>query len=124
MKEYWLTAPEDHDYPAAANYLSLIFFSVGDVTEIVGKLKKASIVTFKAKDILRASELPPLDLKQPEVAEDLQKIKEKKKLSPILLVRGNHHKNQKLIIADGYHRVCASYINDGNQDIPCKIISF
>jgi hypothetical protein len=26
-----------------------------------------------------------------------------------------------LQIADGYHRVCASYLTDENTDIPCRL---
>jgi hypothetical protein len=27
-----------------------------------------------------------------------------------------------LTIADGYHRICASYLIDENADIPCRIV--
>ena len=37
-------------------------------------------------------------------------------LSPVLLVRGT-----PLWVADGYHRVCASYHIDENTSIPCRI---
>ena len=39
-------------------------------------------------------------------------------LSPILLVRGDFATGVPLQIADGYHRVCASYHTDENTDIP------
>jgi hypothetical protein len=52
------------------------------------------------------------------VASDLAKIKKGKQLSPILLVRGDYLAGQPLQIADGYHRVCASYHTDENTDIP------
>jgi hypothetical protein len=41
-------------------------------------------------------------------------------LSPILLLRGGE--GHPLIVADGYHRVCASYWIDENTDIPCILI--
>jgi hypothetical protein len=41
-------------------------------------------------------------------------------LSPILLLRGDDA--HPLIMADGYHRVCASYWIDENTDIPCILI--
>jgi len=41
-------------------------------------------------------------------------------LSPILLLRGDD--DHPLIVADGYHRVCASYWIDENTDIPCILI--
>jgi disulfide oxidoreductase YuzD len=70
----------------------------------------------KAKDILRASELPLLAKDNIHVKENLQKVKKGKKLSPVLLVR-----DSKLIIADGYHRVCAIYYLSEDLQVPCRI---
>ena len=39
----------------------------------------------------------------------------------MLLVRGDLALGLALQIADGYHRVCASYHTDENTDIPCRI---
>jgi hypothetical protein len=41
----------------------------------------------------------------------------------VLLVRGDLALGQALQIADGYHRVCASYHIDENTDIPFRIVS-
>ena len=54
----------------------------------------------------------------PHVAADLAKIKKGQPLSPILLIRGDLTSGVPLQIADGYHRVCASYHTDENTDIP------
>ena len=51
---------------------------------------------------------------------DLLKISSGKALSPILLLRGDD--DHPLIVADGYHRVCASYWIDENTDIPCILV--
>jgi hypothetical protein len=67
--------------------------------------------------------LPLLPADDAHVARDLKKIKKGKQLSPILLVRGNLTTDVALQIADGYHRVCASYHTDENDDIPVKIVS-
>ena len=117
----WGTEPDEHDYPAAADYLALLA-KPGQVNEIVAALKKAPIVYKKAKDLLRASRLALLPVDNPHVAADLAKIKKAKKLSPILLVRGDLANDVALQIADGYHRVCASYHTDENTDIPVKIV--
>lgn len=66
----------------------------------------------------RAARLPLLPVDNPHVASDLAKIKTAKQLSPILLVRGDFPAGIPLQIADGYHRVCASYHTDENTDIP------
>ena len=52
----WKTEPDDHDYPAAADYLALLA-DAATVEAIVDELKSAPIVYKKAKDILRASRL-------------------------------------------------------------------
>ena len=116
----WLTAPEDHDYPAAASYLSLLASSSG-VTALVTALKSAPTVTFKAKDVLRAARLDLLPPDNPHVASDLKKVRAGKALAPILAVRGDLDAGVAMQIADGYHRVCASYYTDENTDIPCRV---
>jgi hypothetical protein len=117
----WGTEPDEHDYPAAADYLALIA-SPAQVSQVVAALKSAPIVYKKAKDLLRASRLALLPLDNAHVASDLAKIKKGKPLSPILVVRGDLVTDMPLQIADGYHRVCASYHTDENTDIPVKIV--
>lgn len=114
----WLDQPEAHDYAAAKSYLTLLI-EPHDVGVIVGDLMVTQeIQKWAAKDILRASGLELLGFRDPHVAKDLEKIGQGEKLSPILLVRG-----QPLLVADGYHRVCASYHTDENTWVPAKIVS-
>lgn len=123
MAVKWLDAPEDHDYDAAADYLSLL--AEADVTaKTVAALKSADTSRRKAKDILRAGQLALLPETNPHVKADLAKIAAGRKLSPILLVRGNAVDGVALQIADGYHRVCASYLADENTSIPCRLVSW
>jgi hypothetical protein len=119
-KVKWQDEPEEHDYPAAAVYLSLLL-PPGTVAATVASLRDAPITHQKAKDILRASGLTLLGPNNPHVAADLDKIEKDKALSPILLVRGDARTGAPLQIADGYHRVCASYHVDENTDIPCRL---
>ena len=118
--DMWKAAPEEHDYPAAAGYLALLT-GPADVGRLVAALRAAPITHQKAKDILRASGLPLLPPDNPHVAGDLHKIKTGKQLSPVLLVRGDLASGRHLQVADGYHRVCASYHTDENTDIPCQL---
>jgi hypothetical protein len=117
----WKDEPDQHDYPAAASYLALIADPVTADALIAG-LRSAPIAHFKAKDILRASGLPDLPLENVHVAKDVAKVKADKALSPVLLVRGDIHRGYPLQIADGYHRVCASYHLDEDTDIPCRLV--
>lgn len=117
----WQEQPDEHDYPAAAAYLALVA-PAETVSRIVDGLRAAPIMHQKAKDILRASGLSLLDRTNPHVAADLKKIDKGHALSPVLLVRGELAADRRLQIADGYHRVCASYHVDENTDIPCRLV--
>jgi hypothetical protein len=120
-KVHWQAEPEEHDYPAAVAFLSLL--TVDDaVARLVQSLRLASTEYRKAKDILRASRLRLLPLDNPHVSHDLAKIQDGKSLSPVLLVRGDLLSDRPLTIADGYHRVCASYHVDENTDISCRVV--
>jgi hypothetical protein len=113
----WLDAPEEHDYPAALSYLSLLYRPKVAKT-IVERLKASKLVSFKAKDIFRASSLSLLGVSNSHVEKDRQAILNGKALSPILLVRDG----SKIVIADGYYRLCAVYSLDEDAVIPCKIV--
>jgi hypothetical protein len=115
----WLKNPEAHNYPAAHSYLSLIYEET-KVVEFVNKLKAATVKKFKAKDIFRSANVSLLGVSNLHVEKDRKKIKKGIPLSPILLVRDSL--NSKLIIADGYHRLCAIYSFDEDAIIFCKII--
>lgn len=121
MAVKWLDEPEAHDYDAAADYLSLLADD-GAVAHTVAALRTVDTVRRKAKDILRAARLPLLPETNEHVKSDLSKISDGKKISPILLVRGDALTAVRLEIADGYHRVCASYLTDENTDIPCRLV--
>ena len=119
----WADDPEEHDYPAAADYLSLIA-SPKLASRLVEELRAAPTTHHKAKDILRASGLALLERTNPHVASDLRKISKGKPLSPVLLVQGDLVSGTPVQVADGYHRVCASYLTDENTPIPCRVAAF
>jgi hypothetical protein len=115
----WLPEPEEHDYPAALSYLCLLD-DEQTAAGLVEKLKHAPISEFKAKDIFRASGLSLLGVSNTHVEKDQQKIKAGLQLSPLLLIRDSV--NGRVVIADGYHRLCAVYSYDEDAVIPCKIV--
>ncbi|MGH2648912.1 MAG: hypothetical protein ACRDE8_15145 [Ginsengibacter sp.] len=117
MDKFWLSDPQDHDFPAATDYLELLF--TDEESKIfTDRLRKAKTIVKKAKDILRASSLPLLPQDNIHVKQNLKKVKKGNKLSPILLVK----KDNKLIIADGYHRICATYYLSEDLEIPCRLV--
>ena len=115
----WLSEPEEHDYPAALSYLCLIY-DRKSAANLVRRLEKAKPAVFKAKDIFRASRLALLGVSNSHVGNDRKEILANKKISPLLLVRDMA--NGGVIIADGYHRLCAVYAICEDAEIPCRIV--
>jgi hypothetical protein len=122
MADIWKERPDAHDFPAALDYLILLMEEPA-ARKLVAKMHKAPTIHKKAKDLLRASRLPLLPRDNIHVAGDLKKIRKGKALSPVLLVRGNAQGDLPLVVADGYHRICASWYRDENIPIACRIVS-
>ena len=119
----WKGAPDEHDYLAALSYLSLIL-PRRHAERVVDALREEESCTYEASDLLRAAHLPLLPRDDPHVAQDLEKVRKGKALVPILLVGGDLLKNAPLVIADGYHRICAAYHINENLEIPCRIVEW
>jgi hypothetical protein len=116
--EHWKDKPEAQDFPAAESYLSLLIGPAGAARLVKALRKENGLRHYAAKDILRAAGLPLLASDDSEVAADLAKVKLGKKLSPVLLIQGI-----PLWVADGYHRVCASYHLDEKTRVPCRMVA-
>jgi hypothetical protein len=119
-KSLWKLEPDEHDYPAAYDYLTLLL-NEKTARNVVARLRKVPLVHRKAKDILRASDLHLLTSDNEHVAKDMKRVETGTPLSPVLLLRGGLDSARPLIVADGYHRICASHHLDENLDIPCRI---
>ena len=120
--ELWMDKPEKHDYPAAMDYLSLLM-ETKHAAALADRLRRTALIRRSARDILRASGLAVLPKDNPYVARDLKKVRKGKRLSPVLLVQGDIRRGAPLTIADGYHRVCASWYIDQDAVIPCRMVS-
>ena len=116
--EHWKDEPEEQDFPAAESYLSLLIGPDAAAKRAKALRKQQVLQHFAAKDILRAAGLPLLSPDDSEVSADLGKVKAGRKLSPVLLVQG-----VPLWVADGYHRVCASYHLDEKTQVPCRMVA-
>ena len=55
----WLTEPQEHDFPVALDYLTLLF-ELPVANKTVQALRKVTTISKKAQDILRASGLAAL----------------------------------------------------------------
>ena len=115
----WNKRVEKDDFEAAESYLGLIYSSRKSA-RLVAELKLAEPARFKAKDIFRASQLSRLGVSNLRVVRDRNKIGAGTPLSPILLVRDE--RNGKVVVADGYHRLCAVYEVNEDAWIPCRIV--
>ncbi len=116
----WLAEVEEHNFTAAESYLSMIRTSER-AAQLVTALRSAGLSRFLAKDMFRASQLTLLGVSNSHVEKDRKKIEDGTALSPLLLMRDEA--NGKVVVADGYHRLCAVYEFDEDAWIPCKIIS-
>lgn len=114
----WLPEPEEQDYTSALSYLSLLY-NKKTAKARVKDLKHAGMSEFQSKDIFRAARLPRLAVSNNHVKKDQKKIEAGQKLSPLLLIRNST--KEQVVIADGYHRLCAVYSFDEDALIPCKI---
>ena len=119
--EHWTDAPDEHDYPAAEDYLSLLT-PPRIAHTLAQRLQSAQLQHRKAKDLLRASGLSVLDPSNVHVAKDLAKVQKGTPLSPVLLVRGELAAGVSLTVADGYHRICASHHLNEDEEIPCRLV--
>jgi hypothetical protein len=118
----WSKAGEQEDFDAAHQYLSLVT-SESQAKTLVRDLRRAAPVEHAAKDLLRAAQLPLLSRDDPHVVDDLKKIEKGKSLPPVLLVRGAMSKGLPLVVADGYHRICAVIYFDESAPVACRIVN-
>jgi len=116
----WAEKGEAEDFDAAEKFLSLLC-SDTKAKALVKSLRGAKLVEHAAKDLLRAAHLPLLPSDESHVDADLKRIHKGKTLAPVLLVRGDIERGLPLIVADGYHRICAVCYFDESAPIPCRI---
>ncbi len=116
----WSNKGEDDDFAAAQKYLSLLT-SDAKAKNLVRDLQGSPVVEYAAKDLLRAANLALLPRDEPHVEEDLERIDKGKSLPPVLLIRGDMGKGFPLIVADGYHRICAAVYFDESAPVACRM---
>jgi hypothetical protein len=118
-KVKWLAKPAEDDYGAAENFLQLLF-KPKKVRRWAKQLRQADVTEYLARDILRATGTSILEVQAFDWSKQQKEIDEGKCLAPILIVRqdnGGH-----LIIADGFHRLCALFAHDQEVKVQCKIV--
>jgi hypothetical protein len=116
----WSEKGENADFEAAFKFLSLLC-SDRKAGALVKSLRGAKLVEHAAKDLLRAAQLPLLPRDESHVSGDLKRIQKGKPLAPVLLVRGDLARGLPLVVADGYHRICAVCYFDESAPVRCRI---
>jgi len=116
----WADKEEAEDLDAAASFLSLLCPETS-VKALIKTLRNAKLTEHAARDLLRAAQLPLLPSDESHVHDDLKRIQKGKALAPVLLVRGDIASGLPLVVADGYHRICAVCYFDESAPIPCRI---
>ena len=116
----WSEGEEGQDFKAAFKFLSLLC-SERKANALVESLRNSKLLEHAAKDLLRAAQLPLLPSDEPHVDQDLKRIQKDKPLAPVLLVRGDMTSGLPLIVADGYHRICAVVYFDESAPVRCRI---
>lgn len=114
----WLEDAVDGDYAAAAHYLALLETPKA-IDKALTEMKTAPIVKYKAVDLLRAAQLSVPKAEERPTREQIKKIKLGEPISPVLLLRVGVLK--KVIVADGFHRICAAYRLDPDVCVHCKL---
>jgi hypothetical protein len=114
----WQDDAPPSDYEAAGHYLSLVDVQK-NIDKALADLKAGAIVEYKATDLLRAAQLAVPKADDRPTREQIKKIKRGEPVSPVLLVRVPALK--KVIVADGFHRICAAYRIDPDVVLHCKL---
>ena len=113
-----LSSPVDNDYISAERYLSFLF-KPRKCRKLLQKLRAVPMSEYPAKDIWRVSRTAMSEVAAVDWSYHQQKIRDGEALVPILIVRQND--GSGLLIADGFHRMCALFTEDELIKVPCKI---
>lgn len=115
----WLDEPAEDNYTAAETFLQLLY-APKQARALAKKLRRAPISEFAARDIVRAAAIPFSEIRAFDWTKQQALIARGMPLSPILIVRqdnGGH-----LLIADGFHRLCAVFAHEQDVAMRCKVV--
>lgn len=116
----WNDKPDPDDYSHARDFLALMMPDAF-ADKAVALLRAAPIVQLRANDILRASPAGYPTDSDPDVDKHVDQIKDGQPFAPVLLIQGTADTAPNLAIADGWHRVAATYLQDPTAMVPAKI---
>ena len=110
----WADAPTTDDVADAARFLTLLGVDADVAFD-------ADPRHYPAKDLLRAARLPVLPKDNRGVHKWAGRIRDGDVIPPVLLLAGTL--DRPLILAEGYHRVCACYLRDEATPVACHLLA-
>lgn len=114
----WIKRPRKKDYPSAEAYLTLTL-GQGRARRLIKRLRAAKLRKLPARDILRASRTPMSEVRAFDWVRQNKDIKKGRPFAPLLLVCDT--RSGKLIVADGFHRLCAAFAQNQNANVRFKL---
>lgn len=112
-KPTWAAEPTDDDVADATWYLTLLGVLALDVDPVQR--------VYPAKDLLRAAWLEPLPKDNAGVRKWSARLHDGAEIPPVLLLVGTL--DRPLILAEGYHRVCAAYLRGEQTPVACHFLA-
>ena len=116
----WSEEEEDEDFDAAFKYLSLLR-PEAKARALVKKPSRLEAYRARRERLVARGSASLLPSDEPHVDQDLKRIQKSKALAPVLLVRGDMGNGLPLVVADGYHRICAVVYFDESAPVRCQI---
>ena len=110
----WAAQPTVDDVADAGWFLTLLSVPGPLTADPTARL-------YPAKDLLRASRLPLLPKYNTGVRKWSNRLPRGDVIPPVLLLAGTL--DRPLILAEGYHRVCAAYLRDEATPVSCHFLS-
>lgn len=112
----WAVEPTADDFHDAAWWLTLLGVTAPLTVD-------PHQCVYPAKDLLRAARLPALPKDNAGVHKWSGRLRDGDTIPPVLLVVGSLDDDRPLIIAEGYHRVCAAYLRDEATPVACHFLT-
>lgn len=114
----WIKRPGKKDFPAAEAYLTLTL-GQDRARRLIKRLRAAKLRKLPARDILRASRTPMSEVRAFDWVRQNKDIKKGRPFAPLLLVCDR--RSGKLIVADGFHRLCAAFARDQDAKVRFRL---
>jgi hypothetical protein len=111
----WAAEPTADDIADATRFLTLLGIS-GPLTV------DAEQRDYPAKDLLRAARLSLLPRDNAGVRKWRARIRDGQEIPPVLLRVGSAGGARPLILAEGYHRVCACHLENESTPVACHLL--